>query len=76
MSRLNPKNREEVFVHQFKDTVKLLHSASLLDDKKVFKKHISSLQTYINVYNSKELKKNHKKSIKTYSKNIKKQIKM
>ena len=54
MSRIDPKNREEAFAHQFEDDVKILHSLALLN-KESFKKHLAVVQAHIDAYNDKGL---------------------
>lgn len=54
MSRLEPKNREEAFAHQFKDDVKLLFSLSQLinrvdsyEERKPFYDALETLKIHI-----------------------------
>ena len=56
MSKQLPNNREEAFVYQFEDDIKMLKSLCNLS-KDGFKKHLSILQAHIDAYNNKELQK-------------------
>lgn len=49
MSKLNPKNKEEAYAHQFEDDVKFLLSASLLS-KEDYKGALERLKTHIASY--------------------------
>lgn len=49
MSKLEPKTREEAFVHQFEDDVKKLKSLSILN-KEAFKQNLATLQAHIDAY--------------------------
>ncbi len=46
MSRLDPKNREEAYAHQFQDDAKVLKAASLIGEHE-FRHALSTLETHI-----------------------------
>lgn len=55
-SRLNPESREQAFVFQFEDDVRVLKSLALRDNE-CFRKHLAVMQAHINAYNSTKLQK-------------------
>lgn len=57
MSKYEPKNREEAFVHQFEDDVRVLKCLSQLDDLQAFEKGLEVLETHIASYRNKILYK-------------------
>lgn len=55
MSRLDPKNREEAFTHQFQDDVKMLKVASMSGEKE-FEQVLQRIEANISAYRSKKLR--------------------
>ena len=55
MSRIDPKNREEAFMYQFEDDMKILSSSSKRGEE-AFEKAIDILESHIKAYRSKRLK--------------------
>lgn len=54
MSRIDPKNREEAFAHQFEDDARLLMLASN-QSKETFEDTIKMIEMHIKSYRSKKL---------------------
>lgn len=65
MSRIDPKNREESFAHQFSDDVKMLMVASFRGELE-FKRALATLKAHVRAYESKQLRKACKKAEKEH----------
>lgn len=50
MSKLEPKNREEAFVYQLEDDIKLLYSLSMINDVVSYENQLKVIETRISTY--------------------------
>ncbi len=52
MSRLDPKNREEAYAHQFEDSAKALKALAMAGSTTGFQQSLKTLSAYIKAYKS------------------------